>query len=170
MVRSSPTDYCPKHLSVLPFHWFFFFSVLPHSVGSTYLWLTTLQNSVYPRKKDENFWGFIILIKMLTFICIWIHWNCVQNTLVKTSGNKLGPWQRTLLEVIACLVLPTWWHCVGIWDEMVAMSCMAFPHCGELLDFCKEKIEIQSCPLPDGLPRPAEDFRAAAKQCIPIQA
>lgn len=68
---------------------------------------------VYTRMKEENFWGFIILIKMLAFICIWIHCIYFQNTLVSTSGNKLGPWQWTLLEVYACLVLPTWWHWVG---------------------------------------------------------
>lgn len=140
IVRNSPTlDHCPKHLSLLPFHWFFF-SVLPFSVGSAYLWLTALQNSVHPRMKDENFWRFIILVNMLIFICMWMHWNYVQNTQVKPPGNKLGPWQWILLELLSCLVLPTWWHCVGIWDEMVAISCMAFPHYGELLEFYKKKI------------------------------
>lgn len=118
-----------------------FFSVLPISVESAYLWLTALQNSVYPRIKDENFWGFIIWTKMLIFICIWMHWNYVQNRLVKPPGNKLGPWQWTVLEVLACLVLPTWWHCKGIWDEMVAISSMAFPHYGELLGFYKKKTD-----------------------------
>lgn len=88
-----------------------------------------------------------------------VYWNALS-LCPKNNGRKrerleeIRPRQWALFgsRCLPCIV-----HMMALHQYlryvMVATACAAFPHCSEFLEFCKEKPQIQSHPLPDAHPR-----------------